>query len=117
MQVKAAERRRVQDGLGQDEAIGDDNGYVGAKRCELLLHLGAAQGFWRENRQRGFLRKGVHGGFSGFHATAGGLGGCVYTPATSCPAPTISLRVGTEKSGVPMNTTRRAMDEGLPEPA
>ena len=49
MQIEAAESGRVEDGPGQDEAVGDDDGRVTPKRGEGGLRVGIAQREGRAN--------------------------------------------------------------------
>ena len=72
MHVQAAERRRIQDGFRQDQAIGGDHGNIGRQASELLLDLRPPQGFGREHRDRRFVGEHMNGGLSVLHAAPGG---------------------------------------------
>ncbi len=43
MAVVAAEARAIEDGLGQKQAVGDDDGNVGIQRCEGFAVGGVAE--------------------------------------------------------------------------
>ncbi len=50
VQVEAAERRRIENGLRQDHAIGDDDGRIGVVRAEFLERFRRLQRRRRQHR-------------------------------------------------------------------
>jgi hypothetical protein len=101
--VEAAEARGIEDGLRQDQAIGDDDGDIRAKGGEGGLFIGRFQADGMADGQAELGGAGVDRGRAQVLAASGGAGGLGVDGAMSWPAARAS-RMGTEKSGVPMKT-------------
>ena len=71
MDIEAAEARGVEDRLGQDQSIGDDNRGVGIESAEALLLLGTLKPFWCCNGQVCLFSRLVHRRLAQGHAAAG----------------------------------------------
>ncbi len=69
MDVDDATGRDVDDGLGQQQAIGHDDHEFRLQGAKLRLSLGRFQGFGLENRHIGLLRQLLHGAGHEFTAT------------------------------------------------
>ena len=74
MHVDAAEARRVEDFLRQDQAIGDDHGRVELKVPEGLVFILIFQRERGEDGDAVAFRRLMHGGFPLFLAASGGAG-------------------------------------------
>jgi len=62
MHVEAAKTRRIEDGLGQDQPIGDYNGRIEVQRRKGGLLFCLFQGFGRAHFQPAAFGEGMHGG-------------------------------------------------------
>ena len=71
MQVEGAMARAVENGLGQDNAIGHDHRGIGAERSEARLLFGALQPRRREHGEARSLGLLLHGGWAQGHAPPG----------------------------------------------
>ena len=106
MHVEAAETRRFENGLRQDQAIRDHDGRIGSMRAKSLLCLFVLQRFRCVDRKREPPRFALDGRGLKVEAAAARLwraridGDDVVSRAAS------STSVGTAKSGVPMKIRR-----------
>jgi hypothetical protein len=109
MQIEAAIFGRVEDGLRQDHAIGDDHGRIGVVRAKISERLGVFQCGWRETGMPSRLASISTGVGCSFMPRPAGFAARVYTAAISWPWATSSSSVGTANSGVPMKIKRSGM--------
>ena len=72
MQIEAAERHRLQDRLGQEQAVGDHDGGVGRMGANTFGRFRRPQRLWRENRKAQPPRLAFDRTRLLLHAAAGG---------------------------------------------
>ena len=115
MDVEAAAPRRVEDRLGQDQAIGDDHRQIGLEREEIGLRVEIAQARADDTpRCRASRRPAAPATCARpCRARQGAAAGCTR-PRISCPASCSASSVGTANSGVPMKITRIARAPSAP---